>query len=118
MDFKIHFRSFKQNREENKKRFMLDEKTLAKWQDIVNKMYYAYDEELNIFVQNDGFLDKELIKVVDLDRKNLPLNQNWSWDKILRSCFIKQADVVQGLMFLEINSLRKKRNLTSIFMRQ
>ena len=30
-----------------------------------------------------------------------PLNQKWSWDRILRSCFIKQADVLQGLYFLE-----------------
>ena len=28
-----------------------------------------------------------------------PLNQHWSWDKILRSCFIKQADVLQGIYF-------------------
>lgn len=25
---------------------------------------------------------------------------HWSWDRILRSCFIKQADVLQGLYFL------------------
>ncbi|MBN2665192.1 MAG: glycoside hydrolase family 65 protein, partial [Bacteroidales bacterium] len=30
-----------------------------------------------------------------------PLNQHWSWDRILRSVFIKQADVVQGLFFFE-----------------
>ena len=29
------------------------------------------------------------------------LNQKWSWDRILRSCFIKQADVLQGLYFFE-----------------
>lgn len=27
------------------------------------------------------------------------MNQKWSWDRILRSCFIKQADVLQGLYF-------------------
>lgn len=37
--------------------------------------------------------------VTDLDPENLPLNQNWSWDRILRSCFIKQADVLQGIYF-------------------
>jgi maltose phosphorylase len=26
-----------------------------------------------------------------------PINQHWSWDRILRSCFIKQADVLQSL---------------------
>ena len=28
-----------------------------------------------------------------------PLNQNWSWDKILRSPFIKQADVLQSIYY-------------------
>ncbi len=42
-------------------------------------------------------MDKEQILVKDLDPKHLPLNQNWSWDRILRSNFIKQADVLQGL---------------------
>ncbi|MGL4630242.1 MAG: glycosyl hydrolase family 65 protein, partial [Leadbetterella sp.] len=30
-----------------------------------------------------------------------PINQKWSWDRILRSCFIKQADVLQGMYFFE-----------------
>jgi maltose phosphorylase len=29
------------------------------------------------------------------------LNQHWSWDRILRSCFIKQADVLQGIYFFQ-----------------
>ena len=30
-----------------------------------------------------------------------PISQNWSWDRILRSVYIKQADVLQGLYFFE-----------------
>ncbi|HEY0898231.1 MAG TPA: glycosyl hydrolase family 65 protein, partial [Sphingobacteriaceae bacterium] len=41
------------------------------------------------------------ILVKDLDTKDRPLNQKWSWDRILRSCFIKQADVLQGFYFFE-----------------
>jgi maltose phosphorylase len=71
------------------------------WKDITEKMYYPEDSKRGIFLQQDGFLDKEIIKVQDLEPSNLPLNQNWSWDRILRSCFIKQADVLQGIYFLE-----------------
>ena len=39
--------------------------------------------------------------VSDLDPSEKPINQNWSWDRILRSCFIKQADVLQGIYFFE-----------------
>ncbi|MFC2138073.1 glycoside hydrolase family 65 protein [Bacteroidota bacterium] len=73
----------------------------GKWKDIIDNMYLPYDKEKQIFLQQDGFLDKEIIKVKDLGHEHIPLNQNWSWDRILRSCFIKQADVLQGLYFLE-----------------
>ena len=83
----------------------------AKWEDIIEKMYFPYDEELDVFVQHDTFLDKDLRPVSSLDKSDLPLNQNWSWDKILRSCFIKQADVLQGIYFFEDQfTLEQKRN--------
>ena len=73
----------------------------SKWKDIIDKMYYPEDPKRNLFLQQDGFLDKELLKVTDLKPEDRPINQKWSWDRILRSCFIKQADVLQGLYFLE-----------------
>ncbi len=82
-----------------KEELHISEEELDKWQDIINKMYYPYDKEQGIFVQHDTFLDKDLRPVSALDPAELPLNQNWSWDKILRSPFIKQADVLQGLYF-------------------
>lgn len=74
---------------------------VGKWKDIVEKMYYPADEKRGLFLQQDGFLDKELLKVTDLKPEDRPINQKWSWDRILRSCFIKQADVLQGLYLLE-----------------
>ena len=41
-------------------------------------------------------LEKELIPANQLNPKERPLNQHWSWDRILRSPYIKQADVLQG----------------------
>lgn len=73
---------------------------LSQWQHIVDNMYYPYDAERQVFLQQDGFLDKELLSVHDI-AEHRPINQKWSWDRILRSCFIKQADVLQGLYFFE-----------------
>ena len=75
-------------------------------------MYLPYDKDLDIIVQQDNFLDKDLIEVKDLPRENLPLNQNWSWDRILRSCFIKQADVLQGMYYFgdKFSIEEKRRN--------
>lgn len=76
-------------------------KELEKWQHVIDNMYYPVDEQQGIFLQQDGYMDKEQILVKDIDPAQRPLNQKWSWDRILRSCYIKQADVLQGLYFLE-----------------
>ena len=85
---------------------------LAKWSEIVDKMYYPYDAKEGVFGPHDGFMDKDLRPVSALDATDLPLNQNWSWDKILRSPFIKQADVLQGIYFFgnQFSLEEKRRN--------
>ncbi len=73
----------------------------ARWREICERMYFGRDPERGIFLQQDGYLDKEQRLVKDLDPAERPLNRTWSWDRILRSCFIKQADVLQGLYFFQ-----------------
>jgi maltose phosphorylase len=75
----------------------------SRWKDISENMYFPFDPELNIFMQQEGYMDKEQILAKDLDPKHRPINQHWSWDRILRSCFIKQADVLQGIYLFEEN---------------
>jgi maltose phosphorylase len=71
------------------------------WHHIIRNLYLPYDPTRGVFLQQDGFLDKEITSVNQLPESERPLNQKWSWDRILRSCFIKQADVLQGLYFFE-----------------
>lgn len=71
------------------------------WKAVADNMYFPFDKERNIYLQQDGFLDKELITVADLDNSQRPINQKWSWDRILRSPYIKQADTLQGMYFFE-----------------
>lgn len=79
------------------------EKEIATWNHIHENLYLPQDDTLGVFVQHDGFLEKELIPVKDLSPAQRPINQKWSWDRILRSVYIKQADVLQGLYFFEDN---------------
>ena len=90
----------------------LEAAELTKWEDIIARMYFPVDNELGIFVQHDTFLDKELLPTTALSAADVPLNQNWSWDRILRSCFIKQADVLQGIYFFsdQFTTEEKQRN--------
>ena len=64
-------------------------------------MYFPYSEKHNVYLQQDGFLDKELITVEQFTKSERPINQKWSWDRILRSPYIKQADTLQGFYFFE-----------------
>ncbi|WP_298246562.1 glycoside hydrolase family 65 protein [uncultured Christiangramia sp.] len=86
----------------------LNEGELAKWREVAEKMYFPYSEEHGVYLQQDGFLDKEIIPVKDLEKKHRPINQKWSWDRILRSCYIKQADVLQGFYFFEDHFSREQ----------
>jgi len=73
----------------------------ARWEEIIEKMHFPYDTSRNVFLQQDGFLDKELMPASNIPADERPINQHWSWDRILRSCFLKQADVLQGIYTLE-----------------
>jgi len=71
------------------------------WKEVSENMYFPYSEKHNVFLQQDNYLDKEQLMADMLSPCERPINQNWSWDRILRSCFIKQADVLQGLYFFQ-----------------
>ena len=75
------------------------EDELAQWTDIAARMCLPQQEGTHIRLQQDGFLDKDLMPAAELPEEVRPINQVWSWDRILRSCFIKQADVLQGFYF-------------------
>lgn len=79
-----------------------DERTeLQLWAKIWGNMYLGEDKDRDIFLQQDGFLDKEQMLADDLPDSERPIHQKWSWDRILRSPFIKQADVLQGIYLFE-----------------
>ena len=82
-------------------KLQLSEEDYQLWQDMIEKMYYPYLDDYDIYAQQDGYLDKEQKLVSDLKEEDIPLHKNWSWDKILRSPYIKQADVLQGVYYFE-----------------
>ena len=79
----------------------LSDAELQQWKKVADNMYFPKSETLGIYLQQDGFLDKDLVKVADLDKSQRPINQKWSWDRVLRSPYIKQADTLQGFYFFE-----------------
>lgn len=94
---KTNFHAYEDLSQEIK--FSSDE--IFRWKDIIQNIYLPVNKELGIFMQQDGFLNKTIMPAAEIPDTQRPIIQHWSWDRILRSCFLKQADVVLGLYFFE-----------------
>lgn len=71
------------------------------WAEIAEKIVLPVDEQTGVFIQQDGFMDKDLQPMSAIPKGEYPIHKHWSWDRILRSCYIKQADVLQGIYTFE-----------------
>ena len=56
----------------------LSKAEITEWETVAHQMYFPYDDEHRIFLQQAGFLDKELITVSNLSNYERPINQKWS----------------------------------------
>ncbi len=83
----------------NKCKINSDELTSMK--NLAENIYFPFSEKHDVYLQQDGFLDKDLTPVSELSKEDRPINQKWSWDRILRSAYIKQADVLQSFYYFE-----------------
>ena len=87
---------------ELKEKWGFDEETeTSAWKNIIEKIHLPYDDKRDIFLQQDGFADKELKAADQIPEAERPINQHWSWDRILRSPYIKQADTLQSMFLFE-----------------
>jgi len=75
----------------------------AIWADVAAKIVLPVDGPTGVFIQHDGFMEKELLPMSAIPKGEYPIHKHWSWDRILRSCYIKQADVLQGIYTFEAN---------------
>jgi len=78
-----------------------EEDETFKWLDIIRKIHLPFDNKRNVYLQQDGFLDKDLKEAAQIPAAERPINQHWSWDRILRSPYIKQADTLQSFFLFE-----------------
>lgn len=79
--------------------YTLDPAEGAHLAEVAEKMCLTYDETTKIFLQQDNFFHKNIYPAADIPDCEIPLWKHWSWDRILRSCFIKQADVILAFYY-------------------
>jgi trehalose/maltose hydrolase-like predicted phosphorylase len=72
----------------------LNASRLARWQDIIERMYIPFDAEKRIHVQFDGFFDMEYIPVPYYEPRTASVQAILGHARSIQSQVIKQADVV------------------------
>jgi len=92
---------YKQDLERVLQKTNLGTNEMEQMHEVAQNMYLAYSNDYEVYLQQDNFLDKEIVPASFLPKSQRPINQHWSWDRILRSCYIKQADVLQGIYLFE-----------------
>ncbi|HSM73283.1 MAG TPA: beta-phosphoglucomutase family hydrolase [Desulfobacterales bacterium] len=82
------------------------------WRRAAEAMYIPYDEEIGIHLQDDSFLDKQLLDLESEPEENFPLLLHYHPLVIYRHRVIKQADVVLALFLLgnSFSAGEKRRN--------
>jgi kojibiose phosphorylase len=78
----------------------LEASLLAKWRDIIARMYIPFDAERQIHVQFDGFFDMEYIPVPRYEPRVGGIWPFLGHERALQSQVIKQADVVMLMALL------------------
>jgi len=73
---------------------------LAKWQDIINRMFIPFDEKNQIHVQFEGFFDMEYIPVPHYEPRVGGVWPMLGHKRALQSQVIKQADVVMMMALI------------------
>lgn len=78
----------------------LTETRLAKWRDIIARMFIPFDDEKQIHVQFPGFFDMEYIPVQDYEPRTLSVQAILSHARSIQTQVLKQADVVMLMALL------------------
>ena len=78
------------------------EDELSVWADIARKSLCRATSKPAFSFSMMVIWKRPAADVGDSERQ-YPIHKHWSWDRILRSCYIKQADVLQGIYTFEAN---------------
>ncbi len=94
----------------------LDDAELEMWEKAADLMYIPYDEELRLFLQDDGFLDQERWDFENTPPENYPLLLHYHPLVLYRHQVIKQADVVLATFLLgDAFSYEDKRRILDYY---
>ena len=81
------------------KKIILKEKEISEWKIIADKIFINFDQNTNLFIQFDGFMELEDIDLKNYNDRTKPMDVVLGPERITNSKISKQADV---LMFFSL----------------
>ncbi len=72
----------------------LDPGEPKRWREIAEAVHVPFDPDLGIHPQDDAFLDLDPVDLPSIPLEDVPLENHWPWERVLRSRLLKQADVL------------------------
>lgn len=94
--------------EELKCRLDFEYAELDSWKEIGNNIYHNWDEERNLLIQDDAFMDYPEIDMERYADRKLPLLEIIGYESVMRHRILRQADVLL-LMYLLNNRFTKEQ---------
>jgi maltose phosphorylase len=64
------------------------------WKEMADNMLLLHDPDTGLCEQNEGFFNLPEVDVRAIGEDQIPLYNNWAYERILRSRMVKQADVL------------------------
>ncbi len=80
---------------------------LVDWKEKAGKIYFPVDKATGFINQYDGFTDKKIIDLTKYRGKVGAIMEDYSWEELVHSQVIKQADVVM-LLYLAGDDFSRK----------
>jgi trehalose/maltose hydrolase-like predicted phosphorylase len=82
------------------------------WRRIADGVVIPYDDALGIHAQDEAFLDLDPVDLADISEDDLPLEQHWPWERLMRAQLLKQPDVLllEHLRFEAFSREQKRRD--------
>jgi maltose phosphorylase len=75
-------------------RLQLDPAEPAAWRAIADGLFVPVDPALGIHLQDEAFLDLDPVDPRTISMEDVPLEQHWPWERLMRAQLIKQPDVL------------------------
>ncbi|MGB4659918.1 MAG: hypothetical protein WBI07_12105, partial [Mobilitalea sp.] len=98
--------------EELKEKLGIKESYISKWLDIIAKIKIPYEEQENLYLQDDTFMKLEKLTINSLKTNGVPLYQTICFDRLQRYQVLKQADFLL-LLTLRPTDFTQKQKLAA-----